>query len=140
MKLTIEKLTQPSAQDQIDLAKIWQDERYQTALTTPITNEKPLFIARFNERLLAACRVDLSGESALITDFMVREVTRRRGVGHYLLSQCLAAYPAITHWQAINLSIEEPDNSIANAFLIYHQFIKSEQQPNIYDYFVKDNP
>lgn len=127
MKLTIEKLTQLSAQDQIDLAKIWQDARYQIALTTPVTETKPLFVARFNERLLAACRVDLSGEQALITDFMVREVMRRRGVGHYLLTQCLSAYPYLNHWQALSLSTEESGYDVAHAFLIHHQFSPSSQ-------------
>ncbi|HDU8620451.1 TPA: acetyl-CoA sensor PanZ family protein, partial [Proteus mirabilis] len=37
MKLTIEKLPQLSAQDKIDLGKIWQDSKYQMALTAPIT-------------------------------------------------------------------------------------------------------
>lgn len=89
MKLTIENLPQLSAQDKIDLGKIWQDSEYQMALTAPITTEHALFVARFNGRLLAACRIKYRAKTALISDFMVREVTRRRGVGHYLLTQCL---------------------------------------------------
>ena len=127
MKLTIEKLTQFSEQDHIDLGKIWQDARYQSALKNEINNENILFVARFNERLLAACWVKLSGEKAVITDFMVREVTRRRGVGHYLLTQCLSAYPDIHHWQAIGLSAEESGYDIAHAFLVHHQFSASPQ-------------
>ena len=137
MKLTIEQLTQLSAQDQIDLAKIWQNARYQTALSTAITDNNLLFVARFNERLLAACRVDLSGEFALITDFMVREVTRRRGVGHYLLTQCLNAYPQRTYWQALSLPTEETGHDVAHAFLSHHQFTPSSQ-PNIYNYSFTD--
>lgn len=49
MKLTIEKLTQFSEQDRIDLGKIWQDARYQSALKNEINNENILFVARFNE-------------------------------------------------------------------------------------------
>ncbi|WP_109409229.1 aspartate 1-decarboxylase autocleavage activator PanM [Proteus genomosp. 4] len=128
MKLTIEKLAQLSEQDHIDLGKIWQDTRYQSALTNEINNENVLFVARFNERLLAACWVKLSGEKAVISDFMVREVTRRRGVGHYLLTQCLSAYPDIHHWQAaISLSAEESGYEIAHAFLTHHQFSASPQ-------------
>lgn len=127
MKLTIEKLTQLSAQDSIDLGKIWQEPCYQHALTTEITEDNTLFVARFNERLLAACRIQLSGNKAIITDFMVREVTRRRGVGHYLLTQCLSAYPDITHWQAISLSNEENGYDVAHAFLAHHQFSPSPQ-------------
>ncbi|WPC99546.1 aspartate 1-decarboxylase autocleavage activator PanM [Proteus terrae] len=127
MKLTIEKLAQLSEQDRIDLGKIWQDTRYQSALKNEINNENALFVARFNERLLAACWVKLSDKKAVITDFMVREVTRRRGVGHYLLTQCLSAYPDIHHWQAISLSAEESGYDIAHAFLAHHQFSASPQ-------------
>ncbi len=135
MKLTIEKLTQPSEQDRIDLGKIWQGARYQSALKNAINNENVLFVARFNERLLAACWVKLSDEKAIISDFMVREVTRRRGVGHYLLTQCLSAYPDIHHWQAISLSAEESGYDIAHAFLMHHQFSASPQS----DLYVLNN-
>lgn len=127
MKLTIEKLTQLSEQDYIDLGKIWQAPCYQGALMNEITDNNVLFVARFNERLLAACRIKLSDNKAVITDFMVREVTRRRGVGHYLLTQCLSAYPDITHWQAISLSTKENGYDVAHAFLTHHQFSPSQQ-------------
>ncbi|MDM3792617.1 aspartate 1-decarboxylase autocleavage activator PanM, partial [Proteus mirabilis] len=73
----------------------------QMALTAPITTEHALFVARFNGRLLEACRIKYQAKTALISDFMVREVTRRRCVGHYLLTQCLEKNPTITHWQAL---------------------------------------
>ncbi|WP_109393092.1 aspartate 1-decarboxylase autocleavage activator PanM [Proteus terrae] len=135
MKLTIEKLTQLSEQDRIDLGKIWQNVRYQSALKNEINNENVLFAARFNERLLAACWVKLSDKKAVITDFMVREVTRRRGVGHYLLTQCLTTYPDIHHWQAISLSAEESGYDIAHAFLAHHQFSAPPQS----DLYVLNN-
>ncbi|MBG5949654.1 aspartate 1-decarboxylase autocleavage activator PanM [Proteus terrae] len=135
MKLTIEKLTQLSEQDRIDLGKIWQNVRYQSALKNEINNENVLFAARFNERLLAACWVKLSDKKAVITDFMVREVTRRRGVGHYLLTQCLSTYPDIHHWQAISLSAEESGYDIAHAFLAHHQFSAPPQS----DLYVLNN-
>lgn len=132
MKLTIEQLTQPSIQDNLDLAKIWHNERYQNALTAPITQENALFVARFNDRLLAACRVKISADNALITDFVVREVTRRRGVGHYLLTECVNAYPEIINWQAVSLSAKESGYDIAHLFLDYHQFSTSSEQPEVY--------
>ena len=110
--------------------------RYQPALKNEINSENVLFVARFNERLLAACWVKLSGNKAIITDFMVREVTRRRGVGHYLLTQCLCAYPDITHWQAISLSAEENGYDVAHAFLTHHQFSPSSQS----DLYILNNP
>lgn len=134
MKLTIEQLTQPSIQDNLDLAKIWHDERYKSALTSPITQENTLFVARFNDRLLAACRVKLSANTALITDFVVREVTRRRGVGHYLLTECLNAYPEVINWQAVSLPVEESGYDIAHLFLGYHQFSASSEKPEVYHF------
>lgn len=139
MRLTVEKCTQLSAQDRIDLSKIWQNKYTPSALSASISDKNLLFVARFNERLLAACRVTLSKESALITEFMVREVTRRRGVGHYLLTQCLKAYPHILHWQAQSLPECDKDNVIAHTFLTQYQFIKSTQQPDIYDYFLTES-
>lgn len=136
MKLTIEKLTQCSEQDRIDLGKIWQNARYQSALNTEINEENSLFVARFNERLLAACWVKLSENKAIITDFMVREVTRRRGVGHYLLTQCLCAFPDVSHWQAISLSNDENGYDIAHAFLTHHQFSPSPHS----DLYLLNNP
>lgn len=136
MKLTIENLPQLSAQDKIDLGKIWQDSEYQMALTAPITTEHTLFVARFNGRLLAACRIKYRAKTALISDFMVREVTRRRGVGHYLLTQCLEKNPTITHWQAL-LKKGQINDPVAQAFLAHHHFATS-LQADTYDYFCAD--
>lgn len=136
MKLTIEQLEAPSAQDYIDLAKIWQGKRYLPTLIAPSTNEKYLFVARFNERLIAACWIHFSAQQALISDFTVREVTHRRGVGSYLLTQCIQAYPDITHWQASSLSSEDEHYSIADAFLTQHGFTASKNDATLYDYYL----
>ena len=42
-----------------------------------------LFAARFNERLLGAVKIALQDDRAELQDLLVREVTRRRGVGLY---------------------------------------------------------
>lgn len=82
MKLTIERLTALSPQDLIDLGKIWphqQPEQWQSWLS----DGKVLFAARFNERLLGAVKIALQDDRAELQDLLVREVTRRRGVGLY---------------------------------------------------------
>lgn len=97
MKLTIERLTSFSAQDLLDLGKIWPGQ-------TPdiwqqwLDEGNALFAARFNQRLLAAVKVEPEGASARLHDLMVREVTRRRGVGRYLLEETLRQMPEVNHW------------------------------------------
>ncbi|MBP1132183.1 MULTISPECIES: aspartate 1-decarboxylase autocleavage activator PanM [Serratia] len=98
MKLTIERLTALSPQDLIDLGKIWphqQPEEWQSWLN----DGKALFAARFNERLLGAVKIAIEGEKAELRDLLVREVTRRRGVGLYLVQDAQRQLPQITHWQ-----------------------------------------
>jgi len=98
MKLTIERLTTLSQQDLIDLGKIWphqQPEQWQSGLN----GNKALFATRFNERLLGAVKLELDGERAQLQDLLVREVTRRRGVGLYLVQDVQRQLPQITHWQ-----------------------------------------
>lgn len=84
MKLTIIKLDSLSSQDLLDLAKIWPRQSpgvWQQWLTP----EQMIFAARFNDRLLAAVKVSVRDSQAKLDDLCVREVTRRRGVGLYLL-------------------------------------------------------
>ena len=98
MKLTIERLTRLSPQDLIDLGKIWphqQSEQWQPWLGA----DKALFAARFNERLLGAVKIDLQEDSAQLHDLMVREVTRRRGVGLYLVQDAQRQLPQVSRWQ-----------------------------------------
>ncbi|HEI8867995.1 TPA: aspartate 1-decarboxylase autocleavage activator PanM [Serratia odorifera] len=98
MKLTIERLTALSAQDLIDLGKIWpqqQPAQWQEWLE----GDKALFGARFNQRLLGAMKVTLEGERAHLHDLLVRDVTRRRGVGLYLVEDAQRQLPQVTHWQ-----------------------------------------
>lgn len=96
MKLTIIRLLAPDTQDKIDLGKIWPE-----SATTPlnISEHKRLYAAKFNDRLLGAVWVTLSGQQGTLTALNVREVTRRRGVGRYLVEEVLRDNPDITHWE-----------------------------------------
>lgn len=77
MKLTIVRLDNFSAQDQIDLGKIWP-EYSPSSLSVDETHR--IYAARFNERLLGAVRVTLSGTQGALDSLRVRDITRRRGV------------------------------------------------------------
>jgi GNAT superfamily N-acetyltransferase len=97
MKLTIQKLNSLSAQDLIDLAKIWP-EQSPAEWQSWLSGSHALFAATFNERLLAAVKISLTGESAELQDLLVREVTRRRGVGLYLIEDMQAQLPQVKSW------------------------------------------
>ncbi len=88
MKATIIRLEKFSDQDRIDLQKISARSiplpLYRLTITTASTPRV------FNQRLLAAVRVTLSGTEGALDSLRVREVTRRLGVGQYLLEDVLA--------------------------------------------------
>jgi len=44
-------------------------------------------------------KIELNGDHAKLQDLLVREVTRRRGVGLYLVQDAQRHLPQITHWQ-----------------------------------------
>ena len=90
MKLTIIRLDTFSDQDRICLGKIWPGV---TAADLPLDDTHRLYAARFNERLLAAVRVTLDGNQGTLDDLCVREITRRRGVGQYLIEEVLHDNP-----------------------------------------------
>lgn len=97
MKLTIQRLTSLSAQDLIDLAKIWPEQTesdWQNCLTT----DRALFAAVFNERILGAVKIRLDGDNGELSCLLVREVTRRRGVGLYLMEDLQAQLPQVKSW------------------------------------------
>lgn len=98
MKLTIERLTNLSPQDLIDLGKIWPHQQPAQWLGW-LEEGKMLFAARFNERLLGAVKIEIHGQTAQLHDLMVREVTRRRGVGLYLIEDAQRQLPQVQHWQ-----------------------------------------
>ncbi|RPE01468.1 aspartate 1-decarboxylase autocleavage activator PanM [Candidatus Pantoea deserta] len=97
MKLTILRLTTLSQQDQIDLAKIWPNEDI-AALEKSLNENSRIYAARFNERLLGALKLAIAGTQGKISQLEVREVTRRRGVGQYLLEETMAQNGSISDW------------------------------------------
>ncbi|MBN3175086.1 aspartate 1-decarboxylase autocleavage activator PanM [Pectobacterium brasiliense] len=97
MKLTVECLTQFSPQDKIDLAKIWPHQNIDL-LEAGLKPTRRLFAARFNDRLLGGMLVEIAGDYAELSDMMVREVTRRRGVGQLLVDEARRQLPEVNEW------------------------------------------
>lgn len=120
MKLTIIRLHHFSDQDRLDLAKIWPAADIKT-LEKALTEEQQIWAARFNDRLLAAVQVTIKGTQGELADFVVREVTRRRGVGSYLLAELLAQNPSITQWWLADSGVEE--RAMMAAFMQHSGFI-----------------
>ncbi|ATI64380.1 aspartate 1-decarboxylase autocleavage activator PanM [Edwardsiella tarda] len=126
MKLTIERLETLSADDLRDLQKIWPQQ-------TPacwqqwLDNGGALFAARFNERLLAAVKVTLDNGIATLRDLMVREVTRRRGVGLYLIEDTLRQLPAIHAWQLPLSDIPATQQATMDHFMVACGFSRRAQ-------------
>ena len=111
MKLTIIRLTSFSEQDHIDLAKIWPE--YSLA-SLDIDDTHHIYAARFNDRLLAAVRVTLRGTEGALDSLRVRDVTRRRGVGQYLVEEVMRDNPAMTSWWIADIGVE--DRAVMAAF------------------------
>lgn len=120
MKLTILRLQHVTVQDRLDLAKIWPDADI-AMLENSLDEYHQLYAAKFNGRLLAAVKVCLHGTQGQLEAFMVREVTRRRGVGSYLLEQVLAQNTAITHWWMADIG--DDDRQALAIFMQKHRFI-----------------
>jgi GNAT superfamily N-acetyltransferase len=112
MKLTIHRLENFSDQDHIDLNKIWP-EYSPSSLTVDETHR--IYAARFNERLLGAVRVTLSGTQGALDSLRVREVTRRRGVGQYLIEEVIRDNPSVTSWWMADVGVE--DRGMMAAFM-----------------------
>lgn len=107
MKLTIIRLQQFSEQDRQDLGKIWPEKEI-AELERGLDEQHRLYAARFNDRLLGAVLLEISGMQGKLTALQVREVTRRRGVGKYLLEQTLAQNSSLGHWWVAKDGSEEP--------------------------------
>ncbi len=112
MKLTIHRLEKFSDQDHIDLNKIWP-EYSPSSLTVDETHR--IYAARFNERLLGAVRVTLSGTQGALDSLRVREVTRRRGVGQYLIEEVMRDNPSVASWWMADIGVE--DRGVMAAFM-----------------------
>ncbi|KEY59190.1 aspartate 1-decarboxylase autocleavage activator PanM [Serratia sp. DD3] len=116
MKLTIERLTHLSPQDLIDLGKIWPHQQ-PAQWQCDQQDGKVLFAARFNDRLLAAVKIEVQGNRAQLHDLMVREVTRRRGVGLYLVQDTQRQLPEVRHWQLSTSGLAAGERSEIDNFM-----------------------
>ncbi|EKP1099434.1 aspartate 1-decarboxylase autocleavage activator PanM [Enterobacter hormaechei] len=112
MKLTIVRLVTFSDQDHIDLGKIWPE--YSSSSLAVDENHR-IYAARFNERLLAAVRVTLSGTEGALDSLRVRDVTRRRGAGQYLIEEVIRENPSVTSWWMADVGVE--DRGVMAAFM-----------------------
>ena len=112
MKLTIIRLTTLGEQDIIDLGKIWPEY---SASSLQINEEHRIYAARFNERLLGAVRVTINDGQAALDSLRIREITRRRGVGQYLLEEILREGPEISGWWMSDVGVE--DREAMTAFM-----------------------
>ncbi|MBS1203670.1 MAG: hypothetical protein H6R25_569 [Proteobacteria bacterium] len=111
MKLTIIRLVTFTEQDHIDLAKVWPE--YSPA-SLEVDDDHRIYAARFNDRLLAAVRVTLLGTEGALDSLRVRDITRRRGVGQYLVEEVIRDNPSITSWWIADIGVE--DRSVMAAF------------------------
>ena len=112
MKLTIVRLNNFSAQDLIDLGKIWPEY---SASSLSVDETHRIYAARFNERLLGAVRVTLSGTQGALDSLRVREITRRRGVGQYLIEEVIRENSDVSSWWMADVGVE--DRSVMAAFM-----------------------
>lgn len=112
MKLTIVRLNNFSAQNLIDLGKIWPEY---SASSLSVDETHRIYAARFNERLLGAVRVTLSGTQGALDSLRVREITRRRGVGQYLIEEVIRENPFVSSWWMADVGVE--DRSVMAAFM-----------------------
>lgn len=112
MKLTIIRLEHFSDQDLIDLGKIWPEY---SAASLSVDETHRIYAARFNERLLGAVRVTLSGAQGALDSLRVREITRRRGVGQYLVEEVIRDNPNVTSWWMADVGVE--DRGVMAAFM-----------------------
>jgi GNAT superfamily N-acetyltransferase len=112
MKLTIIRLFECSAQDEIDLAKIWPE--YSSA-SLALTDTHRIYAAKFNDRLLGAVRVTLAGTEGALDSLRVREITRRRGVGQYLIEEVIRDNPGVAGWWMADVGVE--DRAVMTAFM-----------------------
>lgn len=97
MKLTIQRVTMLTAQDRIDLDKVWPDLEMEK-LAQHLDERHRLYAARFNDRLLAGLLLEIAGTHGKIQRLTVRDVTRRRGVGQYLLEETMRQNSSVADW------------------------------------------
>ncbi|MOA06171.1 PanD maturation factor [compost metagenome] len=69
-------------------------------------------------------RVTLSGTRGALDSLRVREVTRRRGVGQYLVEEVIRHHPDVTSWWMADVGVE--DRSAMAAFMQALGFVDVE--------------
>ena len=118
MRLSVFHPDQVDPQLLIDLNKIYAPiwpaaALSETALTALIEQTAPsLYVAMFNQRHIGACQLVINGQDASLIDFVVRDLTRRRGVGKYLLAQVeQVAQQQGAHKMLLNLNSVEQECS-----------------------------
>ncbi|MFG6655827.1 aspartate 1-decarboxylase autocleavage activator PanM [Scandinavium sp. M-37] len=104
MKLTVIRLTALSEQDHIDLGKIWPEY---SSSSLQMDDEHRIYAARFNDRLLGAVRVTLKGNQGALDSLRIRDITRRRGVGQYLIEEVLRENSTIAGWWMADVGVED---------------------------------
>lgn len=122
MRLTIELLQQPSPPELADLSKIWPDKAAADFLQHE--EDSRYYVARFNQRLLAGLEIQLLPSEAVISQIMVREATRRRGIGRYLLEETLRMNPDVQRWR---ISPDQQPLSWTASMFLYACGFRSEQ-------------
>ncbi|MGG4606696.1 aspartate 1-decarboxylase autocleavage activator PanM [Providencia sp. Me31A] len=131
MRLTIIPLVIPTEQQYVDLYKIWPDLS-QVQLEKQLATGQQFYAARFNERLLGAAKITINSSSATVHDFCIREVTRRRGVGSYLLEKICQGIPDITQWKFDMSGVVQQEKEAVKLFLAAQGF-NSSTQPDIWE-------
>ncbi|MFP2469147.1 aspartate 1-decarboxylase autocleavage activator PanM [Pseudescherichia vulneris] len=121
MKLTVIRLTALSEQDHIDLGKIWPEY---SSSSLQMDDEHRIYAARFNDRLLGAVRVTLKGNQGALDSLRIREITRRRGVGQYLIEEVLRENSTIAGWWMADVGVE--DREAMAAFMQALKFTPQE--------------
>ncbi|EPG7577408.1 aspartate 1-decarboxylase autocleavage activator PanM [Providencia rettgeri] len=121
MRLTIIPLVNPTEQQSLDLHKIWPDQS-QALLAKQLATGQQIYAARFNDRLLGAAKITVEHNTATMQDFYIREITRRRGVGSYLLAEICQAIPNITLWKFDTNGVAPQEKNVMRLFLTAHGF------------------
>ena len=106
MRLTAKPLTQVSPALLQDLVKLPLPVTEQE-LPAWLAKADSVWVATFNQKTIGLLMMDESQTGHSLTYFGVREATRRRGVGSYLLQQALQSLPSsslVSEAQSQNLS------------------------------------
>lgn len=115
MRLTVFRFEQWPTEPSVlaDLAKIYDGETL-AELARQVAAGQVLLTAHFNDHELAACLLSASGNERQLSALAVREVTRRRGVGAFLVGEA-AAMAAAAGANGLQLNGVEDDAAAAFA-------------------------